>query len=79
LPIFEYRCAGCGTEFESVSLPGSGATARCPGCGGKDLKKLFSPFASPSSGYAARGATCCGREERCDAPPCDSGGCCGRR
>ncbi len=77
MPIFEYRCLECGADFESVNLPGRDDAARCPECGSAELKKAFSTFSSPRYPVASHGLTCCGREERCDAPPCDdSGPCC---
>lgn len=80
MPIFEYRCRDCGAGFESVALPGRKEQARCPQCGSAGLEKQFSAFATPgrSGAGAPGGGTCCGREERCDSPPCDEGGTCRR-
>jgi len=51
MPLFEYRCLGCGREFEV--LVASGETPRCPSCGSAELKKLLSAFATaPSSSRA---------------------------
>ncbi len=77
MPIYEYSCRDCGKTFE-VLVRGSDAVT-CPRCGSSLLDKLISaPFVS--SGQAARqaGRTCCGREERCDAPPCSEGSACRR-
>jgi putative FmdB family regulatory protein len=41
MPIFEFRCSGCGSEFEHLAL-GSSPAPRCPSCGGADLEKLIS-------------------------------------
>ena len=75
MPIYEYRCRDCARTFEA--LVRSGATVECPICGSSSLEKLLSaPVVL--SGQTARqaGHTCCGREDRCDRPPCsDEGGC----
>ena len=44
MPIFEYQCASCGKEFESLVR---NATTRpeCPACKGTDLRKKLSAFA----------------------------------
>lgn len=77
MPIYEYRCEDCGTEFES--LVRGRAAVTCPACGSGTLKKLLS---APTilSGRTARatGQTCCGGNERCEAPPCSDGGVCRR-
>ncbi|MGD2103923.1 MAG: zinc ribbon domain-containing protein [Anaerolineae bacterium] len=77
MPIYEYRCHDCGTSFEE--LVRGRETVACPECGGKSLKRLLS---APTvlSGRTARpaGSTCCGRDERCDAPPCSDEGACRR-
>ncbi|HWP86174.1 MAG TPA: zinc ribbon domain-containing protein [Terriglobia bacterium] len=47
MPIFEYRCRGCGKEFEVLVLPGSPKTA-CPRCGSGRFEQLLSAFAASS-------------------------------
>ena len=42
MPIFEYRCTGCGDAFELLILSSSPAP-ECPACGGRELEKLMSP------------------------------------
>jgi putative FmdB family regulatory protein len=77
MPIYEYRCQDCGESFE-ILVRGRTEIA-CPYCGSALLSKLLSvPYLS--SGRTARraGQTCCGREERCSAPPCSDGGTCRR-
>jgi putative FmdB family regulatory protein len=77
MPIYEYRCAECGTTFEA--LVRGHRTLTCPRCGSSSLDKLLS---APTvlSGRTARpaGRTCCGRDERCEAPPCSGGDGCRR-
>lgn len=46
MPIYEYRCTGCGNDFEMTrSISQAGEPATCPACG-KDAHKLISAFAS---------------------------------
>jgi putative FmdB family regulatory protein len=54
MPIFEYRCAGCGGTFELLVRSG-GQAVSCPTCGADRVSKLFSSFATVSAS-AARGA-----------------------
>ena len=77
MPIYEYRCRNCDATFESLVRGGDVVT--CPHCGGSALDKLLSAPVM-LSGRTARpaGRTCCGREERCDTPPCSEGGECRR-
>ncbi len=75
MPIYEYHCRNCNATFEM--LVRASTTVICPHCGGSSLDKLLSaPVVL--SGRTARqaGRTCCGREERCDTPPCSVGETC---
>jgi putative FmdB family regulatory protein len=65
VPLYDYRCAGCGREFEA--LVASAATAdqeRCPDCGAK-ARRLLSLVAAPIRGRDGAAA------------PVAGGGCCG--
>ena len=75
MPIYEYRCRDCGATFEVMVRAGDAVT--CPRCGGVSLDKLISaPFVLSGKTDRPAGRTCCGREERCAAPPCsEEGGC----
>lgn len=53
MPIFEYRCKGCGAFFEAIVSASTPAV--CPKCTGVDLEKQLSVFAvgtSPRTGYS---------------------------
>ncbi|MCL6610292.1 MAG: zinc ribbon domain-containing protein [Peptococcaceae bacterium] len=81
MPIFEYKCAGCGKVFEALVLSGRGEeNVGCPKCGGKDLKKLISaPFLPSSVGKPANddlAGPCCGSSP--EEKECTPGSCCGR-
>jgi putative FmdB family regulatory protein len=77
MPIYEYHCRECDATFEALVRSGDDVT--CPNCASSSLRKLVTA-AVTLSGRTARpaGHTCCGREERCDAPPCADGSACRR-
>lgn len=78
MPIYEYRCRNCQDTVEVLVLTGQEAM-ECPNCGRPLSEKVISaPHHRMGRGTDQRGATCCGREERCDAPPCASEGGCRR-
>ena len=58
MPLYEYRCRGCGHAFETLVRAGSDPS--CPGCGSADLERLvsasFSVKGSPGLSPAARRA-----------------------
>ena len=78
MPIYEYRCKQCGEVSEILTDVGShNDNLECKNCGNPDLEKIMSLSSFTfSDGNRAPGTTCCGKEERCDTPPCDSGGVC---
>ena len=46
MPIYEYQCLTCEREFQTLSLKREDEeNLLCPGCGGRDLKKLISRVA----------------------------------
>jgi putative FmdB family regulatory protein len=46
MPIYEYRCAGCGRKSQVVTLSvRTPVVPVCPHCGGSDLRKLVSRVA----------------------------------
>lgn len=63
MPIFEYRCSGCGREFEA--LVRASTQPACPQCGSAQVDKLLSVFATASSSSS--------QEAAFPASPC--GGC----
>jgi putative FmdB family regulatory protein len=46
MPVYEFRCRACETEFE-VLVRGTDVPV-CPSCGGSDLERLLSMFAVSS-------------------------------
>ncbi len=78
MPIYEYRCGNCQQTVEVLVL-GQGDDPKCPNCGTPLFEKRVSAsHHRMGAGRNASGRTCCGREERCEKPPCDSGGGCHR-
>jgi len=80
LPIYEYRCRDCGRVTEILARPDtSPAELRCRHCQGRNLDKMISLPAAVRTGTSSpKGKTCCGRDERCDRPPCSTGDACRR-
>jgi len=79
MPIYEYRCKACGTTSEYLVGMGRAEHVSCKACGSTEMEKILS-VASFMTGEPQRtpGRTCCGREERCETPPCTDGGTCRR-
>lgn len=42
MPIYEYRCDGCGHEFEEMQKVSDAPVARCEHCGGRKVYRLIS-------------------------------------
>ena len=42
MPLFDFRCRGCGAEFEA--LVREPAAPACPSCASADLERLLSGF-----------------------------------
>lgn len=79
MPVYEYKCQECGRVFELLvhSFRG-GENLKCPGCGSYKLDRMLS---APSllKHRNTPGATCCGRTERCESPPCSTEDRCHRK
>ena len=46
MPIYDYRCDGCGERFEELVSASSERPPSCPSCGSPDVTRLYSPFAT---------------------------------
>jgi len=68
MPLYEFQCRTCGRRFESLIRLGQEGSARCPSCGGPDIRKLVSGFGigGGSSRIKASGSGCA---------TCSSGAC----
>lgn len=84
MPTYEYECEACGYRFERRQAITEDAISECPECRG-NVQRIISGgagFILKGSGHGRgghhggdcslqrSGRTCCGREERCDRPPC---------
>jgi len=78
MPIYEYKCLDCGRISEILLRSPNTETIECPICGSKNLQKLLSASYAIRMDASMPGRTCCGRTERCETPPCSSGGVCRR-
>lgn len=82
MPIYEYKCKDCGgiNEF-LVGVAWDKVEIKCSRCGSEKLEKIFSKSFISTGGHfigSQGGKTCCGRDERCDTPPCSDDGVCKR-
>ncbi|HDP26018.1 MAG TPA: zinc ribbon domain-containing protein [Deltaproteobacteria bacterium] len=78
MPLYEFSCSACSQVSEILCQMGeTGQELACPKCGSSGLTKRMSVTAVPQGTSRQPGRTCCGREERCDPPPC-GGDFCGR-
>jgi putative FmdB family regulatory protein len=71
MPIYEYRCCECDTDFEKLLFGNQEVT--CPKCNSNDVKKKFSVFCSsgtekPLAGTSAAGSGC----SSCSKTSCSS-------
>jgi putative FmdB family regulatory protein len=43
MPIYTYRCTACGVQFEHYQTFSDEPLVKCPECGKKSLRKVFTP------------------------------------
>jgi putative FmdB family regulatory protein len=43
MPIYTYRCTECGVEFDQHQAFSDPPLTKCPECGKKSLRKVFTP------------------------------------
>jgi len=59
VPLYEYRCASCGSRFEVLRRMGQGSEGiTCPQCGQAKVEKEFSTFAGASAGNGGSSGGC---------------------
>jgi putative FmdB family regulatory protein len=63
MPIFEYRCGGCGHKFEAILL--GGQTAECPKCHAGKLEQQLSTFSVSTGGKSSAASEGCGQSNCC--------------
>jgi putative FmdB family regulatory protein len=76
MPIYEYSCETCGTQFEKL-LRRSAETAEmdCPKCASRRLRQEYSSFAARVPEGSSRQPAMAGG---CGAGMCQTPGMCGR-
>jgi putative FmdB family regulatory protein len=57
MPIYEYRCPGCGYAFERLVRMGASDTPACPSCGAGDTRRLVSTIARSTGDCGPSGST----------------------
>jgi len=79
MPIYEYQCKRCGKTSEFLIGIGQDQTElKCKKCESPELEKIFSKTVIAKGADiigSQHGKTCCGRDKRCDKPPCSNGVC----
>ena len=82
MPIYEYRCAECGKVSEFLEgVVEDEIEKKCKHCGSRQLNRILSKIHVTTGGNiigSQSGKTCCGRDERCEKPPCSDDGRCKR-
>ncbi|HEY9089774.1 MAG TPA: FmdB family zinc ribbon protein [Anaerolineaceae bacterium] len=84
MPVYTYRCESCGVQFEKTQKFSDQPLTRCPECGKKALRKVYTPVGivfkgsgfyatdhrSPSG--ASRSTASHSEEKSSDSKPADS-------
>jgi putative FmdB family regulatory protein len=56
MPLYDFRCRSCDEQFEA--LVSTSEVPACTACGGRDVERVYTPFAGPFTvglrGVAAR-------------------------
>ena len=55
MPLFDFECDECGTQFEELAAVGE--TPACPNCGSERVERRWSPVAPAGHGLAPTGKT----------------------
>ena len=78
MPIYDYRCNQCGKISEILVRNSHEEGIRCPVCDSQSVERIISASYIVKTETRAPGATCCGRSERCETPPCSTENTCCR-
>lgn len=70
MPIYEYACAACSSDFEELVSLSAADDVACPACGSTKVERQLSSFQRVRAGGG-------GAEPAMAAAPARSGGCCG--
>jgi putative FmdB family regulatory protein len=75
MPIFEYKCKECGTDFEKIIITNKNQEISCPNCGSSNIEKKYSVFGfrstteSGGSKFVSSSSSSC---SGCSATSCTS-------
>ncbi len=73
MPIYEYVCLECKTEFETIRpMSQSDAPLACQSCGGERVKRKLAVIYAMSGGHAVAGTS-----GGCSCGSCSGGNCAG--
>ncbi|MEQ6291346.1 zinc ribbon domain-containing protein [Vogesella sp. GCM10023246] len=77
MPIYEYRCAACGTQKEHLQKMSDEPIAQCPSCGSSDYAKQLSAagFQLKGNGWYVTDFKNSGSGPACGSGGCGSSGC----
>ena len=77
MPIYEYRCGGCGHELEAMQKMSDPALTDCPKCSQPKLDKLISAAGFHLKGGGWYETDFKGKSKKADAPKKDESPACG--
>jgi putative FmdB family regulatory protein len=75
MPVYTYRCDNCGVQFEQSQKFSDSPLTRCPECGKKTLKKVYTPVGIVFKGsgfYATDHRSSSGQTRTSSANPSES-------
>lgn len=73
MPIYEYKCEGCGSHYEQMrKMSDADSNLECPDCSSSKVKRQLSSFAAHSGNGQQRNAPMGGG---CGMGACGTGGC----
>ncbi len=66
MPLYEYKCQGCGERFEELVSNGQREAICCPYCSSSEVQRLLSTFgfSTGTASEATSGSTCSGCSSR---------------
>ncbi len=70
MPIYEFACRKCNTDFEKLVAASQRDSVPCPACGNEKTMRKMS-LAAPAQMSSGRGA----QPQDCGMPSCCGGGC----
>lgn len=54
--MYDYRCDRCGDKFTVLIRWDQKGAVRCPSCDATEVKELYAPFATATSGRSGSGS-----------------------